>query len=588
MPHESRRAARAAAEEQARAATEEQAHSGRRKRAIWLIVAGVLVIALAAGAWLLFRVLTAKGELEAARDLVTSSSDEAPFEQRVSAIGDHAAKAAAASNDPVWRGAEWIPVIGDNLRAVRVASDGLDVLANDLGIPLLGAIGDDAAGSPLANALPVIEAASPDVSRVARDVAGAAESDGLIGPVRAAVDEIDGVLQGAAPALEVLPEMLGADGARNYLLVFQNNAESLPLGGSAASQTLISADGGNLAVVKQADSGDFTEGPPVDVAVDQSALDLYTYLTERVNTTTGRPDFPTAGQLLKAFWQRDIGDDRIDGVISIDPLALARVLKATGPITIGEVEITSKNAVSVLLRDAYEWWDPYASKAEAAASDAFFAGVAVTVFAKISGGDFDLKDMAWAVNESIDRGSIMFWSDVPEIAAAIDGQRVAGVLPTENDDQTTMGVYFRDTSASKIDYYMRTATALSRTCEAETSTFTARTTLHLDLTQDQADALPRYVKSRTWGSAQFRTEVFVYGPPGTSFVDATLDGRDVSVKSTDIDDLGRPVAAFATVLRPGESGTVTATFSGAGGFGPLTARTTPMINTTEVSIDDAC
>jgi len=34
---------------------------------------------------------------------------------------------------------------------------------------------------------------------------------------------------------------------------------------------------------------------------------------------------------MNALWQRDISESRIDGVISVDPLALARVLIATGP-----------------------------------------------------------------------------------------------------------------------------------------------------------------------------------------------------------------------------------------------------------------
>ncbi|WP_282405108.1 DUF4012 domain-containing protein, partial [Pseudomonas sp. PS02285] len=96
--------------------------------------------------------------------------------------------------------------------------------------------------------------------------------------------------------------------------------------------------------------------------------DLYSaYLVDHVNTTTSRPDFPTAAKLLRAFWQRDIRPDHIDGVISVDPIALGRVLLATGPITVGDVELTSTNALSILLKDVYDWWNPYASKAQAQA-----------------------------------------------------------------------------------------------------------------------------------------------------------------------------------------------------------------------------
>lgn len=548
-----------------------------------------MVVILGAAAWIGFRALTVKAELESAQRLLSSSDSELTTQERMTRMGGHAQAAASASNDPIWRVAEFIPVAGDNLRAVRVASEALDLVANELGVPALAAIDGGGEGSPFTRVLPVLAAATPDVSAMAASVADAASSPFLIGPVRSGIDQVDAVVGSAAPALELVPSLLGSDGPKRYLLAFQNNAELLALGGSAASQTLIAVDGGDIRIEGQASSADFGQDVAVDVPVDQSAIDLYSrYLVDHVNTTMSRPDFPTAASLLKAFWERDISPGPIDGVIAIDPIALGRILEATGPITVGDVEITSKNAVSVLLKDVYTWWDPYASKAEARASDAFFAAVAATVFDRVASGTFDLKDMLWAVNESIGQGDILMWMQDPQAAALLDGQKVAGVLPTDNADATTMGVFFRDASAGKIDYYMKSAVDLSRTCSGSESTFAATTSLHLDISQEDADALPRYVKSAVWGSKQFRTEVFVYGPPGTTFTGFSADGRDIVPLRTDIIDLGRPVAALQLTLRPGETGTVTATFTGSGDFGPLALRATPMIHATDVAITDTC
>ena len=151
-------------------------------------------------------------------------------------------------------------------------------------------------------------------------------------------------------------------------------------------------DGGSIAIGAQGDSGNYQNGVAVDVDVPPSAIELYTsYLVDHINTSMSRPDFPTAAKIMRAWWQRDIADDEITGVISIDPLALSRILKATGPIELASGEVLSEeNAVSLLLSEVYGRWDSYK---EPELVDGFFADTAAAVFDKIASGDFDLKDM---------------------------------------------------------------------------------------------------------------------------------------------------------------------------------------------------
>ena len=52
-----------------------------------------------------------------------------------------------------------------------------------------------------------------------------------------------------ANASVLLPAMLGADGPRNYLVLFQNNAEWRSLGGIAGAAALIRTDGGSMQLV---------------------------------------------------------------------------------------------------------------------------------------------------------------------------------------------------------------------------------------------------------------------------------------------------------------------------------------------------
>ncbi|WP_156758982.1 DUF4012 domain-containing protein [Microbacterium karelineae] len=558
--------------------------SGRRwtkrhtKRTIIIAVIVLIVCAV----WLGVRALMVKGDLEAAQRVVAHvQQDPDSLDASLPVLGEYAGSAASVGWDPIWRVAEFLPWAGDNLRGVRLAAQSLDVGVNDLAVPALDAMRSESETPVLQRLLPILDEVQPDITSLADGIHGVAGSGALIGPVRNGVDMVDGVMQAAAPAIGVAPGLLGADEPRNYLLVFMNNAESVGLGGSAASQTLISVDQGKLEIAAQASSASYVEGQPVDVEVADSAIQLYTdYLRTHVNTTASRPDFPTMSELTTAFWNRDIGDQQIDGVVSIDPIALGYILEATGPIQLDTGEtLSSTNAAQLLLSDVYSMYD---STTDPAAADAFFASVAGKVFEKIATADFDMPTMLNSMRRGIDQGSVLFHSFDDETQAFIADERVSGILPTSNEEQSTVGVYFRDESASKIDYYMKSNIDLTQTCSAGGSEFQVDTTLHLDIDQASADVLPLYVQSNTsgWGSTRFRTAVYVYGPPGTTVESVEMEGREVELKSDEIDDLGRPVAFFWTYLAPTELAKVTATFSGEGDFGPAALWSTPMVNAT--------
>lgn len=562
----------------------------RRRRLLWIGIPSLVILLLLA--WLGFRVLTVKTSLEAAQASLQDAQAGGDVSSAIESVSREAGTAASAAGDPVWRAAEVIPWAGDNLRGVRVAAEALDVVANRIGKPVID-MQRDGQGSILSRALPVIADGGEALAPLTAELAALETNDALIGPVKGGVVQVSQVLSGLQPVLDLLPGLLGADGAKNYLLVFQNNAESLPLGGSAASQTMIRADNGSLAIVGQASSTTFDGIGDVGVEISDALRTLYgvTYGT-RINMSVTRPDWPSAAQMVAAFWNKRVDKTHVDGAISIDPLALSRILLATGPITVpgpeGDIELNNENAVEILLTKTYEWWDAYTPEG-AVGSDAFFAATAAKVFEAVSSGAFDLKDMAWAVSESIDRGSIMAWMEDPEEQAFIESSgKLAGILPTDNSVETALGVYFRDVSASKIDYYLRTSIDASMTCADGLTRVTASATMNLDITQEAAEALPAYVQSYRNGSTYYSKHVFFYAPPGMEIESMRMEGDWVKPFREGNMDLGRVVAPFESRMPPGSTVTVEVTFVGDGEFGPLSIRSTPMVKPTEVEVSDTC
>lgn len=582
--------------------------SQKKKRTriiVWSVVGVVVLGLLGAGLWVGTRALIVKDELEAAKPLLSQAAAEAKafdfvaLQTTMETLDAHASAASDAASTPAWVALEWVPWAGANLYAARTVAQSLDAIVADVALPAVTTFNSidpssrNAAGTgfdltPLRDATAILGTAETTFAEVKTNLdridreAVISQISGPLKDLDAQIGSIDGMLTGASGLLQFTSAFLGLDGARTQILMFQNNAEATALGGSAASYTIIKADDGAIDVIDQAGSGDLEKGVPVDVPVDPSALEVFgPFLVTHGNTATSRPDFPTAAAITQAHWQRSRGLES-DGVVSVDPLALARILQATGPIPLETGDtLTAENAVQLLVNEIYF---RYPTQAEIPMTDAFFALAASAVLDTVKSGTFDMKLMLKAVQDSIDTGSIMMYSSHPEEQALLDGLRVQGVLPTDNATSTVVGTFFRDLSVSKVDYYLDTATRTTTDiCEAPANpTFTTAVSLHSRLTDEIADSLPPYILSY-YGTDSFRTQVFIYGPPGSTVVDAPVGlAENVRVSS----DLGRPVVIWEVPLFHGETKDFTATFSGAEGeYGPVEMWTTPMINTTAVAVE---
>ncbi|KRE25921.1 DUF4012 domain-containing protein [Agromyces sp. Soil535] len=580
----------------------------RRRRWIVHVVLWPLLALLIVGggfaAWSLYSDATSvRDDLEDARAAV-QEFQSAAAERRLAdlpAIAERLEASAQAAveptSQPLWRMGEVIPVVGENFRAVRVIAEGVDDISTEVVTPASSLLGtftfarDPATGgfdvAPLRQATEIATNADRVITELHEQVRSI-DTDATIGQVGGAVDQFDELL---AKAEETIPPMnaalagisslLGMDGQKDVVLAFLNNAEAMPLGGGPASQTLLSVENGTVQITRQVSSGDFPTAIPVNVPVDDSAIQLYdSLLVDASNAATSRPDFPTAGKIIAAHWERAFGITP-DVVVSIDPIGLSRLLKVTGPVSMPDGEqITSENAVSKLLNEAYFRF-PYGE-----GSDEYFATAASAIFDRIMSVDYDVWAMAQALTDTATKGSLMMWSADPATQAMFDGTRLQGTLPKGNEEATVVGVYFRDRSTSKIDYYLNTAaTVTTNTCTPSAPTYTVEVRLDLDIPPDLK--LPAYIVSSEYDF--YRTEVFLYGPAGASLTSAEVPEAGLqTVPGASVVDLSRPAQKFVVDLVNGQSAVVRATFTGAPGTaGPTEVRTTPMIRSTEVTVSEA-
>ena len=598
--------------------TSSSSHSHRRRKrrrpllkraAFWVPVSiAVVLIGLGVGGGLAAKSLydqaiAAKGDLEKAIPLVGEveksmlAGDAAGAQATAAKIAEHTAAAKEKTDGPLWRVGEVIPMAGPNLAAARIAASSADALVRDAVVPLTalsldalvpkdGAI-DLARLTELAG---VVKKASSSVEQVKKEVAGidrgalVDQVAGGIGMLDDALAKVEPVLEPTHNALTLLPKALGADGPRNYLVLFQNNAESRGTGGNPAAIAVVTADQGRISITQQASSGDFKNDRAEPVTtIDPQTLELYTSKIGRyIQDTTLTPNFPTTAEIVRAFWAESFGTP-IDGVASFDPVALSYLLSATGPVTLATGEtLTAENAVPLLLNEVY------AKYPDSKEQDAFFAATAEAVFRGLLTQPSDPKTLVDMLAKAANEGRLLYAPNDKDESAVIAGTLVNGTLPEMNAEATTVGVYVNDITAGKLDYYMQLDIAAETDqCEAKggSPAFGVTATLANTLTPDQVPGLAEYISPGTYfPKGVVSTDLVVYGPVGATPTAVTVDGKEVSF--TPMPHLGRNAVKVNVTTGPGQTAKVSVAYTGvAGAYGPLEVRHTPMVRPTGVTVN---
>ncbi|WP_240793723.1 MULTISPECIES: DUF4012 domain-containing protein [unclassified Arthrobacter] len=536
------------------------------------------------------KAMTIRDELQAANALIAPLKSEVANQDTEGAISTvdqlraHTAAAKQSAEDPVWALASTLPGIGSNFAVVAEVARSADDVAN-LGLAPLAKVFDSLDWNALVPSgtttdLGPLVTASPSVTSAAHAVRASSERLDEIDPsglwpqiaeplveARDRLREVTGALDASADASRLLPSMMGVETPRNYLLMVQNNAESRASGGIPGALAVLELQNGKFSLGAQSSAGEIGTMSPV-IALDEVQQQIYSRrlgkFMQDVNLT---PDFPTAARTAAAMWERKTGQ-HLDGVVSVDPVALSYILKATGPVRVSgpelsqvaslglPTELNGRNVVPTLLSEVY------AKIEEPRLQDAYFAGVAHEIFDALSREQTDPKGLITGISRGVTERRISLWSASESEQSIIGTYPLSGSIAGPSVPAAQFGVYFNDGTGAKMDYYVKRTVQLIRECPADGyEQTTVRITSTNTAPADAATSLPGYVTGAGMfgvppGSVQ--TNIVAYGPVQATVETAHSDGQ--RTEFAPYFHSNRPVGVLAVRLAPGESKTVEFTF----------------------------
>ncbi|HVE94872.1 MAG TPA: DUF4012 domain-containing protein [Acidimicrobiales bacterium] len=456
-------------------------------RAVRLGALGVVVLVAAAGAAAGVALLSARGALLTGADSATAALNAARDGdyQRASALFARSERSFAAGRSrlqgPLPALGMAVPVVAQNVKAARTLADVGNELAasgrtmaaeirperlrmQDGAVPL----------AEVARIAPALRTAADAMTRAERRMGDARQSY-LIGPVRSAVANVDEKLSSvgqttrrAADAAELAPRILGAEGPRRYFLAIQNNAEARATGGFVGNYGELVAENGRISLVKFGSLDGLRDGGVPFAARNLDASAEFTkQFSERlpdikswlhVNIT---PDFPTVAKLMTSLYPQS-GGQRIDGVISVDALGLAALMKLTGPVPVEAwpVPLSAENIVRVTTREQYEPDRTYKERRD------FLGAVAETVWRRVSSSDLGTPyQIAGALGPAAAARHIQLAFTNPAEERLVRGLGIGGALGKAPSDSLMLVTH--NGGGNKVDVYLDRAVSYNVRLEPE-------------------------------------------------------------------------------------------------------------------------
>ncbi|HVD15068.1 MAG TPA: DUF4012 domain-containing protein [Actinomycetota bacterium] len=334
----------------------------------------------------------------------------------------------------------------------------------------------------------------------------------------------------AGEGLNLAAGLWGPSGSTRYFLAFQNPAELRGTGGLIGEYGVLEASPGGPRLTRVSSYDE------LDASLKaKGGIKLLTHLQRRYDefpigsafwAVNVPADLPTVGRMIVSMYQQATGT-RVDGVITMDPLALAEILRVSGPISVGGTSLSGDNVVDQTLVQAYVRYERdnparrrYLQRIAEETLAAFRQALAIRPAELVRGLAVAAKGR-----------HLQAYSSDPDGQRALMDLGIAGsaAAPAHGDYLMPVSV---NSGANKLDAFLHRTIRYRVMLQPDgTAKATASVTLRND---GPSSGLPRYVigpsspRHRAGQNHQIQT-VYVAGAYG--FTSATVNGRRAAASS---------------------------------------------------------
>ncbi len=147
----------------------------------------------------------------------------------------------------------------------------------------------------------------------------------------------------AKPLLKKLPEILGAEGEKSYLILFQNDKERRATGGFLTAYAIFRVKNGKIKIDKSEDIYSLDNSISIHPKAPREILTYHKDVTRfYIRDSNLSPDFVKSVELFNQLYQKSNIKVKYDGVIAVDSKILVDMLTIFGDTEVNGIVFSAK------------------------------------------------------------------------------------------------------------------------------------------------------------------------------------------------------------------------------------------------------
>ncbi len=328
----------------------------------------------------------------------------------------------------------------------------------------------------------------------------------VLEPVRESLLKIQGILDKAIPAAEILPKIAGYPEGKTYLFLLQNSDELRPTGGFIGTYGIVKVKDGNVETFNTDNiyaldgaAERFLRVPPPGPIAKYLRVGAWF-----MRDSNWSPDFPTAAEKAEWFYKAEGGrEKKIDAVIAVTPTFIENILRQIGNIEMDGEVFTPENLMDVLQykveKEYYEKGIPEVQRKD------IVGKLGEKIFERLS----NLPSSRWtnifrAADQALTERHLLIWSKDQELQTIIVREGWSGKILETNGDY--LMIVDANLAALKTDGVMDKKISYSVSKDSS-GNFRAKVEINY-----------KNNGTFTWKTTRYRTYTRIYVPEGSVLV----------------------------------------------------------------------